>query len=192
MEKDRLTTFNVKLAADLQKINDDELWNFLQTNEERVKSFFETGDFPQTGIFFAYKPGPEHYREHFLSEIERCREGVIYTLILDFCVGDEKISVEYWARSGFMDSPDSCAVKTSEEIMPDLDDVDEDEVLFSTKHFHLLEDKHTLSIINSMKKNFYKLSEDTFKDISKIQAMRELCLKDENYQIIYIYDIVKW
>lgn len=192
MEKDRLTTFNVKLAADLQKMSDDELWDFLQTNEDRVKQLFESDKSLKTGVLLAYNGGPERYRNHFLSEIECCREGVIYTLILDFCVGDEKIPVEYWARSGFLDSPDSCEVRTSEVIMPNLDDADEDELLFSTVYFHLLEDKHTLNIINSMKKNFYKLSENTFGDIPKIQAMREFCLKDQNYQIIYIYDILKW
>ena len=193
MEKDRLKIFNCKLAADLQKMDDDELWVFIQSNEEKVKEFVENNRRLQTGVFYAYPGGPAHYRKHFLNEIEYCREGVIYTLILDFCQGDEEIEVGYWARTGFLDSPDSCAVKTSEEIMPILPETDEEvELLFSTKYFHLLENNHVLSIIRSMKKNSDKLTLNTLEDITKIEAMRKFCKKSGGHKIIYLYDIYFW
>lgn len=193
MEKDRLKTFNVELAADLQKMTDDELWDFIQSNEERVKEFWETHKRFHTGTLFAYKGGQERYRKHFLSQIEDCRVGEVYNLIRDFCFGDEEIPIEYWARSGFLDSPDSCAVKTSEEIMPNLDDVDEEEEMYISKiYFHLLENNHVLNIIKSLNNNVYKLSENTFDDIAKIEAIRDYCEKNPNYQIMYLYDVCYW
>lgn len=191
MGKDCLKIFNCELAVALQRMNDDELWSFIQSQEERVKEFLEGKRRLQTGVFFAYKGGEEWYRKHFLNRIEECREAVIYTLILDCCLGDEEIELGYQAISGFLDAPESCAVKTSDEIMPELPDPDDEdyELLFSRVYFHLLENKDTQNIINSMRENADKLTLNTIEDIGKIEAMRDFCEKNPSHQIIYLYDV---
>lgn len=190
MEKDRLKTFNCRLAADLQKMDDDELWSFILSKEAVVKEFQDNKRRLKTAVFYAYGGGPEWYRKHFLRLIEEYRVGVVYTLILDFCLGDEEVELGYWAYSGFLDDPSSCAVKTSKEIMPNLDTDDEEaDFFYSEIYFHLLENNHVLNIIRSMKENLDKLTLNTPEDIDKIEAMREFCEKNSEHQIVYIYDV---
>ena len=194
MIKDRLKIFNRELAADLKKMDDEEIWSFIQSREQMIKEGLESKRRFKSGVFYAYNGGQEWFREHFLDRMEECREGVIYTLILDCCLGDEEIELGYWAISGFLDAPDSCAVKTSDEIMPELPDPDDEDydLLFTRKYFHLLENKDARNIIRSMRENADKLTLNTAEDTGKIERMHEFCEKNPGYQLAYFYDVYLW
>lgn len=187
METDMLCLFNLKLCREIARMNDDELWNFLLANEEKIKQFFGPDrTHTTTGALYAYPHGIEHFRKHFLREIENYREGVIFTLTVDFCFEQESmIRLDYWARGGHLDSSDSCDVKTSDEIMPPVKDGTE-EANWAKKYFHLLEPHHVEHIIRAMEDNFDKLTVNTREDIDKITAMKKICL-DDGYKTAYIY-----
>lgn len=191
MEYDRLKLFNTKLLKSIAAMNDDELWEFLLDNQERIK-YLTQGEtepriHPASGFFYAYPHGIDWLKKHFLQHIEDYREGVIFTVVMDFCFRDEAVRLDYWARCGYLDNSDSCDAKTSVEIMPP---VDEDSEEGSNKlFFHLLETHHVESIILAMETNFDKLTVNTRDDINKIKEMNEVCLKNKDFKVIYIYDI---
>ena len=191
MEYDRLKLLNTKLLKSIVAMNDDEVWSFLLENEARVKRLTQSEVEPKlhltSGYFYAYPHGIDWFKKHFLQHIENYREGVIYTLVLDFCFSDEAVKLDYWARCGYFDNADSCRVKTSDSIMPPVDE-DSEEGCYRT-FFHLLELQHVENIIQSMENNFDKLTDNTQEDINKIKEMKEICLKNEDFKIIYIYQI---
>lgn len=191
MRNDYLRLFNTALVEPIVSMNDEELWNFLLENQERIK-FLSSRDFvdnisPSTGFFYAYPHGVEHFRKRFLKQIEEYREGAIFTLVIDFCFKDEKVWLEYWAQGGYLDNADSCDVKTSDDVMPPVDKESED--AYYGKYFHLLEPQHLENIIQAMEKNFAKLTVNTREDIDKIKAMKQFCLENEGYKAAYIYNL---
>ena len=192
MRTDTLRLFNAALVKQIVSMNDEELWNFLLENEERLKFLtdFQNKSKPRltTGAIFAYPHGIEHFRKHFLSEIEEYREGVIFTLVNDFCFNDERVSLGYYAQGGYLDNADSCDVKNSDEIMPPVDK--NSEAAWDKKYFHLLEPHHLENIIQAMEKKFAKLTDNTREDIEKIKAMKQFCLENEGYKAAYIYSRV--
>jgi hypothetical protein len=190
MENDRLRLFNVKLIDTIRSLNDDELWNFLLEREDRIKQLQYPGGSPATGFFYAYPHGMEHFRKHFLMHIGGYREGVVFSLVVDFCFEGEPVKMDYWARCGFLDSADSCDVKTSDEIMPPVDE--DSEEAYHSEYFHLLEPRHIENIIRAMEKNFDKLTINTREDIDKLKEMKQKCLSDEAYKAAYIYNTSKY
>lgn len=189
MGNDSLRLFNTKFVEPLVSMSDDELWNFLLGSEEKLKQYFgETGKHPKTGALYAYQHGIEHFRKHFLSEIEEYREGVIFTLVVDFCFEGEPVRLDYWARCGYLDSADSCGVKTSDDVMPPVDP-DSEEANWAQEYFHLLEFYHVQHIIDAMEKNFDKLTDNTREDIDRIREMKNFCLANRGYHVAYIYNI---
>lgn len=184
MENDQLQLFNRGLFERLPGMNDEELWEFVQSKAELAK---ERGMMKiATAVFHAYYYSAKRFRKFFLEEIEEYREGVIFTLILDFCFEGEKIDLDYWARCGHLDSADSCDVLISDEIMPPIDE--ESDQAYYKEYFHLLEPHHVENIIQSMENNFEKLTVNKRKDIAKIKRMKKFCLKNEGYKVAYIYD----
>lgn len=189
MEHDTLRLFNTTLVKQIVSLNDDELWDFLLANQDLIKEYDFKDNYPKTGVLYAFPHGLEHFRKHFLSEIEEYREGVIFTLVVDFCFKGKEVRLDYWARCGYLDNEDSCAVKTSDEIMPPVDE-DSEQAHWAKEFFHLLEPSHVENIIAAMEKNFDKISEDnTLEDIAEIKAMKEFCLNNDGYKVAYIYDI---
>lgn len=188
-ENDRLRLFNVKLVNTIRAMNDDELWNFLLESEERIKQLQYPHGHPVSGFLYAYPHGMEHFRKHFLKNIEAYREGVVFSMVMDFCFEGEETKMDYWARCGFLDSADSCEVKTSDEVMPPVDE-DSEEAYYS-EYFHLLEPHLVENIIQAMERNFDKLTINTRDDINKIKEMKQHCLRNEDYKVAYIYDISK-
>jgi len=191
MENDCLRLFNLKLVELIVRMNDDELWNFLLNNEERIKFLTDRENdskhHPASGFLYAYPHGIDWFKKQFLRYVEDYREGVIFSTVLDFCFRDESVLLDYWARCGYLDNEDSCGVKTSDEIMPPVDE-DSEEGSYK-KYFHLLEPSHVENIIEAMEKNFDKLEKNTREDIDKIKRMKKFCLENEGYNVTYIYDI---
>ncbi len=188
METDKLRLFNTKLVDKITAIEDEEeLWDFVSANEEKVKQLFFGESRFITGFFYAYTHGIEHFKKIFQREVEYYYEGVIFTLVMDFCFEGEEVNLDYYARCGYLDSADSCCVRTSEDVMPPVDE-DSDEFYY-TKYFHLLEPAHVENIIRAMEKNFAKLEKNTRKDIAKIKRMKNFCRKNEGWNVAYIYDI---
>lgn len=190
MEYDKLNLFNKKLADEIVLMSDDRLWNFLLENEDRIKRLLDSEAkpklYPAGGFLYAYPHGIDWFRKHFLKHLEDYREGVIYAIVIDFCFKDDAIRLDYWARCGYLDSADSCGVKTSDEVMPPVDE-DSEEGYYKI-YFHLLELNHVESIIAAMERNFDKLTENTPDDINKIKEMRDVCLDNEGFKVIYEYD----
>lgn len=185
MENDRLKLFNQGLLERLPEMNDDQLWEFVQSKAEFAKQAGMRKI--ATAVFHAYYHSAKRFREFFLEEIEEYREGVIFTLALDFCLEGEEISLDFWARCGYLDNADSCDVITSDRLMPPIDE-DSDQAYYK-KYFHLLEPHHVENIIRSMENNFEKLTVNTREDIAKIKQMKQCCLDNENYKVAYIYDV---
>jgi hypothetical protein len=191
MDYDRLTLFDTALVPRITAMDDDQLWKFLLENEERIK-FLTSQDLsssisPVSGFFYAYPHGIDWFKKHFLQHLEDYREGVIFTIVMDFCFKDENAYLDYYARCGYLDNEDSCGVKTSDEIMPPVDEDSEEG--YHKKYFHLLEPSHVENIIQAMEKNFGKLEKNTREDIDKIKRMKKFCLENEGYRVAYIYDI---
>lgn len=190
MKNDYLHLFNTALVKKIVSMNDDELWDFLLENEERIRYLTDfsnkTKPHVATGLLYAYPHGIEHFRKHFLRHIEDYREGVIFTVVVDFCFKDEFVKLGYHARGGFLDNVDSCDVQTSDEIMPPVDE--DTDAGWEKKYFHLLEPQHIENIIQAMEKNFAKLTVNTREDIEKIKAMKQFCLENEDYKGAYIYN----
>lgn len=186
MRNDTLQIFNKKLADSIQIKNDEELWEFLLENEKTIKNFFDTENYPQTSALFAYPHGVDWFKKHYLSHIEEYREGVVYTLILDFCFSGETVNLDYWAIGGYLDNGDSCDVETSDKVMPPVDE--ESEAGYRGKYFHLLEPHHLAHIIQAMEENLEKSEINTIEDVNKIKAMREFCLNNDDYKAAYIYN----
>lgn len=188
MQTDTLRLLNTSLVKTISVMDDEELWNFYLENEEWLKFRTEWSNnvHPKTGILYAYRHGIEHFRKHFENEIDEDREGVIYTTVLDFCFGDEKVRLDYWAQGGYLDNADSCNIKTSDEIMPPVDE--DSEAGCKSEFFHLLEPHHVANIIRAMEKNIEKTDDITPEKIEQVKAMREHCLNNEGYKIAYIYD----
>ena len=185
METDKLRLFNKGLVEPLTRMNDDELWEFVQSKAEFAQ---QQGMMKiATAVFHAYYISKERFREFFLEEIEDYREGVVFTLIIDFCFEGEEINLDYWARCGHLDSADSCDVITSDLVLPPIDE--DSDLIYDSKYFHLLEPHHVENIIQAMENNFDKLTVNTRKDIAKIKKMKKFCLKNENYKVAYIYDM---
>lgn len=191
MRTDTLRLFNTALVKQIVSMSDEELWNFLLENEERLKLLtdFENKSKPRltTGAIYAYPHGIERLRKHFLRRIEEYREGLVFTLVNDFCFSDEMVYLGYYARGGYLDNADSCDVKTSDEIMPPVDE-DSEEGCYK-EYFHLLEPHQLENIIRTMKKNLAKLTFNTREDIAKIKAMKKICLENEDYKAAYIYNL---
>ncbi|CAN5571703.1 hypothetical protein BH10ACI1_BH10ACI1_11250 [soil metagenome] len=191
MRSDHLRLFNTALVGLLISMNDDELWNFLLENEERIKFLSDFNNNsrtrPKTSALYSYFYGIESLRERYLDEIEEYREGVIFTLIMDFCFKDEKVSMGYHAQGGYYDNADSGDVKTSDDIMPPVDE--ESDAGYEAEYFHLLEPHHLENIIQAMEKNFDKLTVNTREDIDKIKAMKEFCRANEGYNAAYVYNL---
>lgn len=189
MKTDALKLFNTALVSQIAAMNDDELWNFLLENEERIKFLTDYGNdarpYIATGLLHAYPHGIERFREFFFEEIEEYREGVVYTLVVDFCFKDERINLGYYAQGGYYDNADSCGVKTSDDVMPPVDE--ESEAGWDKKYFHLLEPHHLENIIQSLEKNFEKLTLNTREDIEKLKSWKQFCLENEGYHAAYIY-----
>jgi hypothetical protein len=190
MENDTLRLFNVKLVEIITSMSDDELWSFALEKAEQVKQNQAAGKYPSTGFFFALPHGMEHFRKVFLREVDDYREGVVFTLVIDFCFEGEEIKMDYWARGGFLDHADSCNVRTSDEIMPPVDE--DSEAAYDGEYFHLLEPHQVENIIQAMEKNFDKLTINTQEDIDKLKEMKQRCLTNEEYKVAYIYDSSKW
>ena len=191
MVNDKLKVLNTKLIEPIASMNDDELWNFLLENEERIKYLTEQ-DFnshisPESGFLYGYPHGIERLRKLFLRYIEEYREGVVFTMVLDFCLSDEAVYLDYRASGGYLDNADSCDVKTSDDIMPPVDE--DSDVGHKKKYFHLLEPVHVENIIRAMEKDYDKMESNSHEDIEKIKIMKEICLENEGYRVIYIYDI---
>lgn len=187
METDNLCLFNTKLVKTIASMNDDELWDFALDKTEQISRNREAGKSPATVFFFALPVGMEHFRKFFLECIDDYREGVVFTLVMDFCFEGEKIKLDYWARCGFLDNGDSCDVQTSDEILPPVDEDSDD--AYHGEYFHLLEPHHVENIIQSMEKNVDKLTINTREDIDKLKEMKKYCLENEEYKVAYIYDI---
>jgi hypothetical protein len=191
MENDCLRLFNQKLVQPIVSMNDDELWDFLLANEDKIKfltdSKAEKRPHPASGFLYAYPHGIDWFKKHFLHHVEDYREGVIYTTVIDFCFDGEKVFLDYPAKCGFLDNADSCDVKTSDEIMPPVDEDSEEG--YYKKYFHLLEPVHVEHIIEAMEKNFDKLEKNTREDIDKIKRMKNFCLENDGWKVAYIYDI---
>jgi hypothetical protein len=93
----------------------------------------------------------------------------------------------YRAICGFLDSPNSCDVKISDDFMPPVDE--ESDMSYHKKYFHLLEPAHLENIIQSLETNFEKLETNTREDIDKIKEWKKFCLESEDFRGAYIYDI---
>ena len=191
MENDHLRLFNQRLVEPIKRMNDDELWNFLLENEERIKIFTdskaEKRPHPASGFLYAYPHGIDWFKKNFLGHVEDYREGVVYTTVIDFCFRDEQVYLDYWARCGFLDDASSSDVKTSDEIMPPIDKDSEEG--YYAEYFHLLKPHHVELIVESMEKNFDRLEKNTREDIDQIKWMKQFCLENEGWNVAYIYDI---
>jgi hypothetical protein len=191
MEYDRLNLFDRQTAEMIMTLDDAGLWDFLIGKEERIRHFTiddpEMKLHPASGFLYAYPHGVDWLKQHFMRNLEEYREGVVYTLILDFCIDDEPVRLDYLARSGFLDNAESCDVRTSEEIMPPVDEDSEPGQYLVC--FHLLEENHVENLIRTMETNAAKLTENTFEDIEKIRRMKYYCLKNPGFNVIYSYDI---
>jgi hypothetical protein len=191
MENDCLRLFNLNLVQPIVRMNDDELWNFLLENEKQIKILTDRENgfskYPVGGFLYAYPHGIDWFKKHFLSHIEDYREGVIFSTVMDFCFKGEEIYLDYAAKCAFLDSADSCDVITSDEIMPPVDEDSEEG--YHKKYFHLLDAHHVENIVATMEKNFAKLEKNTREDIDKIKRMKEFCLENEGWNVVYIYDL---
>ena len=191
MEYDRLNLFDRQTAEKITALDDDGLWEFLIGNEDRIKRFTvedpEMKLNPASGFLYAYPHGVDWLKQHFMRHLEEYRDGVVYTLIIDFCIGDEPVSLDYLARSGFLDNAESCDIRTSEEIMPPVDE--DSEPGQYRVCFHLLEENHVDKIIRAMETDPAKLPENALEDVEKIRQMKEFCLNNPGFNVIYSYDI---
>ena len=187
MEIDKIRLFNPKLIEPIVSMTDDEMWQFIVANEERVKEIVNSEAHAISGFLWGYRYGMERIRELFLKDIEYYREGVDFTMIMDFCFKGEPVQLDYWARCGYLDDADSCDAVTSNDIIPEIDE-DSDEAFYK-EYFHLLELQQVENIIRSMEENFDKLTINTREDIDKIKAMKQFCLENEDYKVAYIYDL---
>lgn len=191
MDNDKLKLFYTKLVPKIVAMNDEELWNFLLANEERIKVMTDFSDMSRvsitSGYLYAYPHGIDWFKKHFLKHIEDYREGVIFTTVMDFCFKEESVYLDYYARSGYLDNENSCNVRTSDTIMPPVEE-DSEEGSYK-EYFHLLEPAHVENIIEAMEKNFDKLEKNTREDIAKIKKMKKFCQTNEGWNVAYIYDI---
>ncbi|HEX9961864.1 MAG TPA: hypothetical protein VGB00_13075 [Pyrinomonadaceae bacterium] len=190
MENDSLRLFNTKLVETIASMSDDELWNFVLDNVERAKQYREDGVYLASGFYYGLPGGMEHFRKCFLRAFNDYREGVVFSLVMDFCFEGKKLNLDYWARCGFLDSADSCDVKTCDEVLPPVDE--DSEAAYHKEYFHLLEPHHVENIIQAMERNFAKLTINTQEDIDKLKKMKQRCLTDEDYKVVYIYAIDRW
>jgi len=191
MEKDKLRLFNLNLVEPIAAMKDDELWNFLLENEERIKVLTDREKIKQPYLksiyLYAYPHGLDWFKKKFLEYIEIYREGLIFTTVMDFCFSGEEIYLDAAAKDAFLDSEHSCGVKISEDIMPPVDEDSEEG--YHKEYFHLLEPPHVEIIIQAMETNFDKLEKNTREDIDKIKQMKKFCLENEGWNVAYIYDI---
>jgi hypothetical protein len=189
MQRDTLQLLNTRQIARIARMNDDELWNFLLENEERIKFLtdFENKSrpYPVSGFLYAYPHGIDWFKKHFLKHVEEYREGVIFSTTMDFCFEDETVYLDYWTSGGHLDNQDSCDVKTSDEIMPPVNERSEEGQY--KIYFHLLEAVHIENIIRAMEKNFDKLDERTRQSIDRAKEMKKICAENEDYRAAYIY-----
>jgi hypothetical protein len=189
-QNDTLRLFNTKLVAPLVSMSDDQLWDFLLENQERIRFLTDRENSLKihiaTGFFYAFPHGLKHFHDRFLAEIEEDRAGVVFTLVMDFCFHDEKVNLGFYARGGYLDHADSCDTRTSDEIMPPVDE--DSEAFYDAEYFHLLTPVHLDHIIRAMEKNIAKLTFNTREDIIKIKAMRQFCRQNEGFDAAYVYN----
>ena len=178
--------FNRSLAARLPEMDDDQLWNLVTENAGRVEKFFDASQYPASGFLYGWAYGIERTRELFLDAINEYREGVVFSLALDFCFEGEKINLDYWARCGYLDDDASCDPVTSDDVMPPVDE--ESEAAYYAVYFHLLDARRVGLVIDAMKKNLGKLTVNSPEDIEKLEAMRRRCLENERLKAAYIFD----
>lgn len=182
---DRLHLFNTELVKKITAMNDDELWEYLLANTDRIEEIIN-GHSVAAGFLYAYPHGTDWFKKHFLKHLEDYREGVIFSVVMDFCFEGGQIRLDPVGMCGFLDHSDSCDVQTSDEIMPPVDE--DSEEAWSKKYFHLLEPQHVRLIIKALENNFENQETNTREDIEKIKEMREFCLQNKEYKVAYIFD----
>lgn len=188
MQKDALSLFNEKLSRSIKAMSDEELWEFLISNGERIKQIVDEKTHHVSITLHFYKQGLQEFERVFRNLTdEYSREETIYTLILDFCLEGEKIELDYYAVSGFLDDAASCDAVKAEDIMPDPDE--EDEEFYWRVYFYVLEPPQIESMIRSLEKNFDKLDENAQANIGKIKKIKEKCLADGDYKAVFLYDM---
>lgn len=187
LQKDCLRAFNFKRAQKLTLMTDDQLWAFVDENRRFLNRLFKGKRHPKTGALFGYLHGEKRFREFFFEELDEYREYVVNMLIHDFCLGHQKIILGYWGKSGYLDDADSCSAVKSSDFMPEYDN--ENDWYRRDSFFHLLEIHQVDKIIASLKDNIDNLQINNPIDISRLEKLRNFCLKHEGFQVVYVYDI---
>jgi hypothetical protein len=181
---DSLRLFNVGLVGKLAAMSDDELWNFLVENQNKISAMLEKGGLA-SGFLYAYSHGIDWLHKHFSDRVEDYREGVVFALVWDFCFEGEKTLINNEGMSRFLDHPDSCYIQTSEEILPPIDE--DSEYAWRKDFFHLLKPYQAQHIIDGLEENLEELEPDIRGNIDKINLMISRCRKNPEYQIAYVF-----
>lgn len=172
----------------MKAMSNEELWEFLISNGERIEQIVAEKTYHVTFILHSYKEGLQEFQRVFgIFTDEYSREETLYTLILDFCLEGEKIELDYYAVSGFLDDATSCDALKAEDIMPDPDE--EEEEFYWREYFYILEPPQIESMIRSMEQHFDKLDENAQANIGKIKKVKEKCLADDGYKAVFLYDM---
>lgn len=182
---DFLRLFNVGLIGKITAMNDDELWNFLVENQDRISKLLE-GSGLASGFLYAYPHGIDWLHKHFTDHVKNYREGVTFALTWDFCFEGENTSITSEGISGLLDHPDSCDVQTSEEILPPIDE--DSEYAWRKDFFHLLKPYQAQHIVNGLEENVEELEPNIRENIDKIKSMINHCQENPEYRIAYIFN----
>lgn len=188
-DHDRLHLLNTKTVAQIRAMSDDEIWDFLMERFEQIAEWGADREPTRrsfvTRIFYAAPYGIDHFRKHFLRDMEDYREGMIFSLTMDFGFEGEQIYLDYYGTSGLYDDEVSCSVGDYYSVMPWVDEDSED--AYYKENFALLESPHLEVIIRALETHEAALTKNTRDDINKIIAMKEACEQHEHYKVAYIY-----
>jgi len=183
MEIDKLQLFNSVLAKKITLFDrEDETWDFIIANLEQIKAMREF----ESGLFYALPHGMDHFRKCFVQGFSYDPQLHLLSLMNDLCFRGEPLSLNYWARCGYLDSGDSARTRTSEQFFSKAEK--NSEAAHYQKYFHLLESGDVDNILRAVEQNADKLTINTAEDIPKIIHMRDFCADHADYKVAYIYD----
>lgn len=186
-----LQLLNFKLVREIQTMSNEELWDFLVSRLEQIKEMNKNHK-GKSWLFLCLNNSFEWFKERYFQEVEDDydRDDLNYTLILDFCFEGEKLKLDYYGVGGFYDNPASCDAKKADDVMPE---TDEESHNFDSKiDFYLLDAAYLEMMIQPMEDNFDKVILTRNKELDKIIEMRELCLKNEDYRVAFLYNEWRW
>lgn len=180
---DYLHLLNVSLVRRILSITHDEMWELVIENLDWIRGMKRH----HSGFFYALPHGMEHFRKIFLRYIAEDRELLVQSLIYDMCFIGPKLKVTSFQLSGFLDSPRSCGVLTSDELIWRNDPGTE--AAHVALYFHLLDSNHHGELIAYLEAWPHKPPDNNSYVIFELKKMKQYLLENPGSSTALVYDV---